>query len=117
MNNEIVNEKVFGLVCSVYRKSNKIDCSNRGNSSKTDLVVITGDGVDCEVFEASGDSPHYIIIKDMCAGCERIRAIPKELVDSDRWTMFGGNFLYTSDSRFPSNAPIAIHDRVEPWSK
>jgi hypothetical protein len=27
--------------------------------------------------------------------------------------MFGGNFIHTSDSRFPSSAPIAVHDRVE----
>jgi len=27
--------------------------------------------------------------------------------------MFGGNFIYTSDSRFPNKYPIAIHDRYE----
>ena len=27
--------------------------------------------------------------------------------------MFGGNFVYTSDSRFPSDYPIPIHDRFE----
>ena len=26
---------------------------------------------------------------------------------------FGGNFIYTSDSRFPSRFPIPIHDRRE----
>jgi hypothetical protein len=29
-----------------------------------------------------------------------------------RWTMFGGNFAYSSDSRCPSH-PIHIHDRIE----
>lgn len=27
--------------------------------------------------------------------------------------MFGGNFVFTSDSRFPSAQPIAVHDRYE----
>ena len=27
--------------------------------------------------------------------------------------MFGGNFIHTSDSRFPSNYPIPVHDRFE----
>ena len=32
------------------------------------------------------------------------------------WTMAGGNFVYTSDSRFRrtyGTAPISVHDRVE----
>ena len=39
--------------------------------------------------------------------------IPK---GSKRWNMNGGNFAYSSDSRFSEtygNAPVAIHDRVE----
>lgn len=27
--------------------------------------------------------------------------------------MFSGNFAYTSDSRFPANYPLPIHDRYE----
>jgi hypothetical protein len=27
--------------------------------------------------------------------------------------MFGGHFIYTSDSRFPSEQPIHVHDRFE----
>ena len=42
-----------------------------------------------------------------------IIAVPKSLLDSDKHYMFGGNFAYTSDSRFPSKAPIKIFDRVE----
>nr|DAO43594.1 MAG TPA: hypothetical protein [Caudoviricetes sp.] len=41
----------------------------------------------------------------------------KPLYCSKRWYMAGGNFLYTSDSRFKditkSKYPIAIHDRYE----
>lgn len=35
----------------------------------------------------------------------------------DKWTMFGGNFIYTSDSRYREVVgipyPIGVHDRVE----
>lgn len=31
----------------------------------------------------------------------------------NRWLMFGGTFAHTSDSRFPYDYPIHIHDRYE----
>ena len=31
--------------------------------------------------------------------------------------MFGGNFVYTSDSRFPGRYPIPVHDRYETWEQ
>ena len=104
--------EVEGLLVSVYRSGGS-DCTNGGISGKVNGGLITGDGVDCKVFTPSEENPHYVIIKDNVCGRERIRAVPADLLESGKWTMFGGNFLYTSDSRFPSNAPIAIHDRVE----
>lgn len=53
----------------------------------------------------------FIIVEDECYG-RRLRAIPAGLIKSGRWTMFGGNFLTASDSRFFEN-PVKIHDRVE----
>lgn len=105
---------VEGLLVSIYRRSGS-DCTNGGISGKINGGVVTGFGIgiDSEIFPPSDDAPHYIIIKDNVCGRERIRAVPADLLESGKWTMFGGNFLYTSDSRFPSDAPIAIHDRVE----
>ena len=31
--------------------------------------------------------------------------------------MFGGNFAYSSDSRFPFDYPLGIHDREETWEE
>lgn len=108
-----MSEEILGLSVRVYRDMGP-DCTNGGVSSKYDSGVITGDDVDCKVFSPSVESPHYVIIKDtVCGGIPRVRAVPADLLESGKWTMFGGNFLYTSDSRFPSDAPIAIHDRVE----
>ena len=40
-------------------------------------------------------------------------ATPWEFIRGTRQPMFGGNFVYTSDSRFPVNAPLKVFDRVE----
>ena len=53
-----------------------------------------------------------IIVEDICCGTRRLRAIPVEHILSGAWTMFGGNFLYSGDSRFFEH-PIKIHDRIE----
>jgi hypothetical protein len=42
--------------------------------------------------------------------------VPLAIVDSGRWSMFGGNFVWSSDSRFREwygDAPLAVHDRLE----
>lgn len=101
-----------GILVSVYR-SDREDCSNKGLSSETDSLIMVdenGDSFDC-VHSTDGD--YLVLIKDICGGVERLRAIPKSLLDSGKWTMFGGNFVYSSDSRFPSSTPIKVHDRVE----
>jgi hypothetical protein len=41
----------------------------------------------------------------------RVRAIPPALEDAR--PMFGGHFVWSSDSRFPFESPIPVHDRVE----
>ena len=40
-------------------------------------------------------------------------AKPAGLLKSNTHSMMGGNFIHTSDSRFPGRAPIPVHDRVE----
>ena len=39
--------------------------------------------------------------------------VPASIAKGNKMPMFGGNFVYSSDSRFPSDAPIKIHDRIE----
>jgi hypothetical protein len=46
-------------------------------------------------------------------GAKHLRAVP---AGEDRWLMFGGNFIWSSDSRFRnevSEYPIPVHDRIE----
>jgi hypothetical protein len=45
-------------------------------------------------------------------GREHLHAEPIDPPTGVGW-MAGGNFIWTSDSRFPSDYPIAVHDRQE----
>lgn len=108
----------------IYRNG-KTDCTNSGLSSRME-------NAECHFFsdsEAEGYSPEgaqrialeipkenqnkeFVIVEDICCGARRLRAIPANLLLTNKWTMFGGNYLATSDSRFFEN-PVQIHDRVE----
>ena len=99
-----------GLVVNVLRNTLG-DSTNGGVSATNDTFVLTGEGVDCQVFTPSEEMPELVLFTRMMGDTEYLHAVPKEL--EHRHTMFGGNFVYTSDSRFPSNQPIKIHDRVE----
>ena len=110
-------KKEKGLLISVY-KSPLGDSTNKGLSSKFDSLLLVGDGIENGPFETSDEKDFAFGGKDylVCEYRERYDdfiATPKSLKDSGKWTMFGGNFAYTSDSRFPGKHPIKIHDRVE----
>lgn len=92
-----------GLLCGIYK--NGTDCSNSGISSRCTQVVLVGPGIP-EIFAATVDAPAVEL--RMLGG-----AVNAKPVDDDRWWMFGGCFIYTSDSRFPADQPIPLHDRTE----
>ncbi len=108
----------MGLIVSIYRNAELTgDCTMNGVSRRyTKLCVVNAEGP----FEPSDDAPAAMILAN--AGGT---AVIKSVVDiaSGKWTMFGGNFAYTSDSRFAEAvaevvgkriyAAIPIHDRIE----
>ena len=98
------------LSVSVY-KSEGQDCSNKGLSSdkKTLLLENTSGPYFIDDIKHYGDD--YLVI--VTGPYDSLRAVPKSLLDSKAWVQFGGNFIYTSDSRFPNDQPIKIFDRVE----
>ena len=103
-------KKEKGLSVSIY-KFPLGDCTNSGLSSKFDSLLLVGDGIKNGPFETS-DAKDYLV----CEYRERsddFIATPKSIKDSGKWAMFGGNFAYTSDSRFPTGSPIKIFDRIE----
>lgn len=99
-----------GFLLFVYR--NGSDCTNRGISSKTDTVNVTSSEVELpEIFKVSEDEHMKLIMRNV--GTPFPILVPKDAGPDGSPYMFGGNFAYTSDSRFPFDAPVKIFDRKE----
>lgn len=98
-----------GLLCTIYRPGNMGDCTNGGVSSRYHAVILVGTNVP-PVFETEGrESVLHLHFRPQFRD---YIAAPSDY-GSGRHYMFGGNFLYSSDSRFPFSHPIKIFDRVE----
>lgn len=89
------------------------DCSNGGISSRVNKVTIVGEGRETEIFEADADAPAVYIERRELYGEVVLTARPVGVPHG----MFGGTFIYTSDSRMTRlgrfSVPIPLHDRVE----
>lgn len=97
-----------GLRVSTFaQRSNPEGCTNGGASSTVDDFLLIGP----EAANQQKENLDRILVLDIKHGL--LRAVPLELWQSGTWVMFGGNFVYTSDSRFPSDQPIKVFDRVE----
>ena len=101
------NKKPAGLLVSVYRDESIGDCTNGGVSSRVNQVILVGEGIP-PIFEVREGLPALYLVKGR-GGREWI-ATP-----DGQYNMFGGNFIFSSDSRFIaiSRQPIHVHDRVE----
>jgi len=103
-----------GLLVSVYRYPNA-DCTNNGLSSTKDNLILVGPGVEGPFLVHPGED--YLVYSESSRG---VRATPASLIDSKKWVMFGGNFVYCSDDRFTrlnGGHPIRVFDRVEEWPR
>lgn len=98
-----------GLLCTVYRPSNMADCTNGGVSGRYHAVVLVGNDVEGP-FEIEGRENVLQLIYR--ARHKDFIAAPLEYGKGKHY-MFGGNFLYTSDSRWPVSYPVKIFDRLE----
>jgi len=62
----------------------------------------------------SDDYPAVVIDSVRIGAKTHFFAVPKELHDQKSvWTMASAAFIWSSDSRFPFEYPISLHDRVE----
>lgn len=113
-----------GLMVEIL-KSGLGDCTNCGVTANTDHAILKVDG--CEVFESKLGRPALVLIETDPVGVSagrrnirkdgtvvRVRAVPADDEGNPRiGGMFGGNFITASDSRFPFDNPIPVHDRFE----
>lgn len=104
----------MGILAWIY-DSPLGNSSNDGLSAKhTEVCVVNVDGP----FKPTDDTPAVRLVKRSTGN---IVCVPIGL--EDKWTMFGGAFVYTSDRRFNEaveelsgynhSFPVALHDRVE----
>lgn len=101
-----------GLRCSIYESKDIGNCSNDGISARCKTVTLMGIP-GAEIFEADEEAPAVVIVKREVMGREYTHIEPLKEHEQRRWLMFGGAFIWTSDARFPSKAPIKLHDRIE----
>ncbi len=107
-----MNEK-RGMLVSVY--SDGSDCTNGGMTSNHKRFVLIGmEGP----FQSDEKTPALKLVKRFIGGREYLHAEPvdeKNIPENMVGPMFGGNFIFTSDTRFweVSRQPIPVHDRYE----
>jgi len=102
------------------------DCTNGGVTSGKKEAVVINMGV--ELFHPSNIAPALMLIVDDAGGARpgmlnvkkkdntvhRVRAVPVDEDDNPvLGGMFGGQWIHASDSRFPFETPIPVHDRFE----
>lgn len=105
-----------GMIVNIFR-TDRQDCSNGGISSKFDRALLIGEGIP-EIFE-DADLPKIVLEKGNLQG-----TVKAMLADTGgKWSMFGGCFVHSSDSRFSEAVEritgskfydaVALHDRFE----
>ena len=109
---------VQGLTVWIYdNKGSTGDSLNFCNDYKEALLV--GEGVE-GIWEPDDKMPTLILDTTPVCGRPYMRAYLAKIVDGeavsihpDTWCMFGGTFIHSCDSRFPSKYPIPPHDRAK----
>lgn len=99
------------ILTYVYRNTLGDTTANGLTSQYDRLYLYYGDLNDDEINELPDDS--LIYIERTFWGKPANHAVPVQIYRSKKHAMFGGNFVHSSDSRFPDNAPVYVHDRVE----
>lgn len=118
-----------GFLVSVLVNKQTGDCSANGISSKYDSLYLVNNRYEefsdivpkkvPEIFEIDENEKHRILeikFKLRNDGSVYYYAVPlfkSEFQEKMNGPMNGGNFVHTSDSRFPFEGPIPIHDRFE----
>jgi len=99
------------LSVAVYRVNGQ-DCTIDGITSKNDRLVLVWD----EDGECNPENTVKLVRRNIPtrSGNPYLTAYPVNEDGTPRTGgMFGGNYIKTSDSRFPSDYPIPVHDRFE----
>ena len=86
-----------------------VDCTNGGITSQQDqaLLLLSGKPEDTALSQT-------LKLPILELRPRRMSKIPMAVpMGETGYPMFGGHWVYTSDSRFPFEHPIPVHDRYE----
>lgn len=117
------------LTLHVLRDASGTDCTNNGVSSKHDRLALVGTIGPDGKFEGIRDTslpnmwPADVAVALKRGPMGSVHIVPVENSEAGDWTMAGGNYAHTSDSRLglffekigmeKFYGALAIHDRVE----
>ena len=114
------------LFINVFRAADFPDCTNNGLSARVSNAELFMDCSHPEAIEWCKEhhkdpAKQFILINRRLWGEDHSYAEPL-IKPSNRMQVFGGNFLYTSDSRMyktggVAKLPIPIHDRFETYEE
>ena len=109
--------KVKALSVSVF-KNPMGDCTNNGISSKYNTLLLVGKDVEGYIDVDLDNPPENLVVlvkRNTWGNHEHIHVEPLDgcHAEGEKQYMAGGNFCYTSESRFPNSYTLAIHDRRE----
>lgn len=102
--------KTKGLLVHVYTDGGA-DCTNNGISSKNKTLILNRSNSPFEGDETNSVELHSKVINGNVYNY--VTPLHEIWPSNAVGPMFGGNFIYSSDSRFPAKYPIPIHDRFE----
>ena len=105
-----------GMTVTVFRRADGYDCTNSGITSKAEQVTLIGPNIP-ELFEPTEEAPAMRLIERDVGFSKFLIAAPIDAKHEGKYGgspyMFGGNFVYSSDDRFPGDHPIKVFDRME----
>lgn len=104
-----------GLIVEVFKAATGPDCTGGGASSRHAEFVILDDAMPGP-FAPTPSRPALRLVRRNLHDGEYIHAVPDEPRPAGAaGPMFGGNFVFSCDSRFRAvtNYPIPVHDRYE----
>ena len=102
---------LYALPIYVY-KNELGDCTNGGISSKYDSLLLVSENGFIKIDEDNLPENLVKLVTRNLWGKEYKHIEPYKPATQIGY-MSGGNIAYSSDSRFPSDYPLCIHDRQE----
>ena len=96
-------------VTTFVLRNNLGDATNSGLTSRENTITLHYGEINPDEVKDND----LVLIERVLWGEQHNYCMPGDIFKSGKRPMFGGNFVYTSDERFPSEAPIKVFDRLE----